>query len=315
MSNTNSQEYNDNGNGVMVLSGKPIVDKDKFLIICCGRGVGHHNQGKNFLNVAKYHIDEIINNKFPEIPRFEADSCEIVSPQDLYKIINYKIHTDPQRDDANIEDEEGYVIDRSNRRIAESTDGNRWYVLNPQNLDEFTEPLIESFPIKKPDPTFMKEIPNGEIHRVSDLKKIFSIYTRIKYVAIFGHGWAGDYDGAIFVGDRAAHDTNLFYQDLQDIEISNVLQDCQIRIFSCRSGFKFNNRLCSAEMFASVFKGRMVYGWGASGGSVFTHDQNYGYSGINKTGKNPNLQKVDSNNKKTWLVANGQPEGWKKYVF
>ena len=88
-----------------------------------------------------------------------------------------------------------------------------------------------------------------------------------------------------------------------------------MRIFSCRSGCNEEGAVCAADVFARVFKGRKVYGWAATGGSIFTHDENFGYTGINKTGKNPNDAKVDSNKKKTWLVANGKPEGWVKYVL
>lgn len=310
-----TQEYNENGNGVVLIKGQQVVEKEKFIIVCGGRGLGKHNQGGNFINVAKYHIQDIILNKFPNIPKFDKDTCQIVTPEELYENIGYKIHIDPQRPDAYATDDDDYFIDSLKRRIAQAEDDNLWYLLDPRNLDYFKQPLVQSNPVKKSDPTYMKKVNIGEIHRVSDFKKIFKLYKNIKYLAFFGHSWAGEYDGSLYIGDRSAEDTNLYYHDLEDLDISNVLSDAQLRIFSCRSAFKFKDYLCAAEIFAKILPGREIYGWQSSGGSVFTHDVNYGYTGINSNVKDPNKQIIDSNQKKTWLVANGQPTGWKKYVF
>ncbi|RZG43552.1 hypothetical protein [Acinetobacter wuhouensis] len=318
------QTYNENGNGVAIIKGEPLFEKEKFLIICGGRGQRKHNSGANFLNTARYHIDDIKKNKYPGVPNFDPKTCEIVTPEDIYNKIGYFKHVDPQRPDTwEQDDREEYYIDSKKRKISqyyysddvpEKDRDLNWYVLNPKNLNEFIMPLIKSEPMIRKDPKFMKAVDKGEIHRVSDFKKIFNIYKNIKYIAFFGHGWAGEYSGVLYIGDRAAEDTNLFLEDLLGVDVSNVLPDAQIRIFSCRSGFKVGDYFCAAEMFAQIFPGRKAYGWGASGGSIFTHDENFGYTGINKTGKNPNDAIIDSNKKKTWLVANGLPEGWVEYV-
>lgn len=317
------QTYNENGNGISVVSGPAIVEKDKFIIVCGGRGLGEHNNGRNFLNTAKYHIEDIVSNSYPLLPKFDSATCEIITPENVYQKVGYFKHTDPQKDGEYKEDREGYILDSQNRRIdqfnneniAESERDYNWYVLNPRDLENFLEPLVLSQPTKKNDPLFMKAVEKGELQRVSDFKKIFSLYKNIKYIAYFGHGWSGDFDGTLLIGDRAANDTNMLFEDLYNLDITNVLPDAQIRLFSCRSGYKENKYLCAAEMFAKKLQGRKVYGWAAKGGSIFTHDESYGRTGMNTTGKDANTAIVDSNKKKTWLVANGKPQGWKEYVF
>ena len=57
---------------------------------------------------------------------------------------------------------------------------------------------------------------------------------------------------------------------------------------------------------------RACYGWKSSEGSIFTHDKNFGHTGIQPK-IDSNTQKVDTNRKIAWLTANGKPEGWKMF--
>jgi hypothetical protein len=312
------QEYNENGNGVAVLNGVKVIEKEKFIVVCGGRGLGHNNSGANFLNCAKYHIEEIKSNSYPGLPKYEDGTCEIISPEELYNKLGYFINTDPPREEYQTNTEEYYIDSR--RRPIGQDDNEDWYLLDPNNLENFIEPLISSspVPIKVNDPTFNKNIPIGEIHRVSDFKKIFKIYKNIKYLCFFGHGWSGNYDGVLYIGDRPSNDTNLFLDDMRDIYKDNVLPNAQFRFFSCRGGHKVGNNYSIAELFAYYFRGCESYGWGSDSGSVFTHDKEFGYTGFNKKNINyngANAVKIDSNKKITWLASNGKPEGWAKFKY
>lgn len=243
------------------------IDKKKFIVVCSGRGMGDHNQGDNFLNTAKNHILEIQKNTYPNIPKFDPNTCEIISHEDVFYMGGYYIFTED----------------------ALNKDG-------------------------KPDGYKGKSVPVGELHRVSEFAKIFTTYSNIVYFAYFGHSWVNSTkEGVLYLGDRAIKGTNVYHSEVVSLSTQNVVSTAQFRFFGCQSSYVQGNLRPIAQLFAEQFRGREVYGWASSGGSIFTHDKNYGYTGINKTGKNPNTVVVNTNKSPAWLVANGKPEGWLKF--
>lgn len=251
-------------------------EKNKFIIICGGRGLGRHNVGANFLNCAKYHIEEIKKNAYPDIPRFDPSTCEIVSHIDVYNMGGYTIFTENDGTKESPPDSGNYVLDKY----------------------------------------YNKPVPKGEMHRINELFKVFTNYKKIKYIAYFGHSWSKPgIDGYLLIGDRNTNNTNLLKKDVSNIETTNVLTNAQFRFFGCRSACikdDDGSMIPIAQIFAQHFRGRACYGWASEGGSIFTHDKKLGHTGI-QTKVDPNTQKVDTNRKISWLTANGKPEGWKVF--
>lgn len=248
------------------------TDKKKFIVICAGRGLGKYNQGANFLNTAKHHITEIQANKYPNLPKFDPKTCEIVSHEDLFYRSGYYTFTEYAEIDG------------------------------------------------KDDGLQGKLVPVGELHRWVDIAKIFDIYSNIQYVAYFGHSsvHSKTKKGRLLIGDRSNQGTNGESDDFPKLSIKNVLTTAQFRFFGCKSALtktQTDTYKPVAELFAEHFKGRECYGWASNGGSIFTHDMNYGHTGFNKTGVSANSPtiKIDSGKNPTWLVSFGTPEGWFKF--
>ena len=249
-------------------------EKEKFIIICGGRGMDGHNVGANFLNCANYHIEEIKKNSFPGVPEFNPNTCEIISHIDVYNMGGYTVFTE----------------------------------------DDGTK-MVNG--IKVLDGYHGKKVPTGEIHRVREFLKIFEHYNKIKYIAYFGHSWVSDvtFKGMLFLGDRhvTSNNTNLFAENIRQINTRNTLLSAQFRFVSCLGSYTGNDVYQPlTELFAQHFYGRECFGWQASGGSVFTHDEHFGHTGIQPS-IDPNSKEVNTNDKKSWLAANGKPEGWKMF--